>query len=277
MPARGAAVLYCLRNQVVFSAVVFPARALVPVSGNACAQVVDASMRNFHVGLIASAWMSLKISSVPVGLIFRAHTTDRQFILLLHAPNAYTRSINSHEGEIEMRKMTGAALLLTSGLVLLASPAFALQVSVTSIDKNGDGTATYHFAIRTDQGETLAPDSDFVTVYNFGGLVSGSIKSPAGWSASSPEFGRTPSKDGYPLVLPVDIPALSNVTWTAKKPITGGSQIEGFSATTSVSATTEGEYAAQVTRAESEGSGVPAKTSKQALIGAIPTPAISTR
>jgi hypothetical protein len=172
-----------------------------------------------------------------------------------------------------MRKTAGAALVLACGLACMASPALALQVSVTSIDKNADGTVTYRFAVKTDPSETLAPDSDFVTVYNFAGLVSGSIKAPAGWAASSPEFGRTPTKDGYPMVLPVDIPALSNVTWTARKPIAGGSRIDGFSATTSVSATTEGEYTARVTRPESEGKGAPDKASKQALIGAIPTPA----
>ncbi|MGD0192260.1 MAG: hypothetical protein ABSD74_16090 [Rhizomicrobium sp.] len=174
-----------------------------------------------------------------------------------------------------MRNFAGAAILLVSGLAVMASPAWALQVSVTSIDKNADGTMTYHFAVQTDQGETLTPDSDFVTVYNFDGLVNGSIKAPAGWSASSPEFGKTPSKDGYPLVLPVDIPALSNITWTAKKAVPGGSRVEGFSATTSMAGTIEGQYTAQVTRPESEGRGTPDKSSKQALIGAVPTPAIA--
>jgi hypothetical protein len=155
----------------------------------------------------------------------------------------------------------------------MASPALALQVYLVSIDKNPDGTSTYHFGVQTEQGETLAPDSDFVTVYNFGGLVGGSMKAPTGWAASSPEFGKTPTKNGYPLVLPVDVPTLSNVTWTAKKTIPGGSRIEGFSATTSVSATTDGEYSGQVTRQESLGKGAQDKASKQAVIGEIPTPA----
>jgi hypothetical protein len=65
---------------------------------------------------------------------------------------------------------------------------------------------TYHFAVRTDQGETLMPGekgtSDFVTVYNFYGLVDGSVKSPTGWEFSSEQFGRNPAVNGYPLVLP---------------------------------------------------------------------------
>jgi hypothetical protein len=58
------------------------------------------------------------------------------------------------------------------------------------VDKNTDGSMTYHFAVKTDQGETLTPGasketSDFVTVYNFYGLVAGSAKSPAGWGVTT--------------------------------------------------------------------------------------------
>jgi hypothetical protein len=157
-------------------------------------------------------------------------------------------------------------LLLACGSTFAASPAIALQVSVTKVDKNADGTLTYHFMVRTDQGETLTPDSDFVTIYNFTGLVEGSAKAPPGWAFSSEDFGRTPTWGGYPAVLPVDVPGLSNLTWSAKKLIGGQMQVTGFSAATKVTATTDGEYAAQVTRSE-EG-----KTTRQAIIGHIPTP-----
>src|SRR6266478_3447559 len=101
--------------------------------------------------------------------------------------------------------MIRTALLLASGLALTAGPALALQAVVTEVDKNADGSMTYHFAVKMDQGETLAPGdskatADFVTVYNFYGLVDGSVKSPAGWEFSSEEFGRTPYWNGYPLV-----------------------------------------------------------------------------
>src|ERR1700724_80486 len=110
-----------------------------------------------------------------------------------------------------MLKAFGAALLLVSALAMTADPARALQVVVTQVDKNTDGSMTYHFAVKTDPGETLVPGesketSDFVTVYNFYGLVEGSVKSPADWVFSSEQFGRTPFLDGYPVVLPVDIP-----------------------------------------------------------------------
>jgi hypothetical protein len=90
-------------------------------------------------------------------------------------------------------------------------PGLALQTVVTQVDKNTDGSMTCHFSIKTNQGETLTPGesqatADFATVYNFYGLVDGSVKSPPGWTFSSEQFGRTPTLNGYPMVLPVDIP-----------------------------------------------------------------------
>jgi hypothetical protein len=110
-------------------------------------------------------------------------------------------------------------------------------------------------------------------------LVDGSAKSPAGWEFSSEEFGRTPYWNGYPLVLPGDIPGTPNLTWTVTKPVAAGAQIDGFNATTRVSAMVYGEYTAQVTRESPAIAGVAAGTpgaealvSKQALIGWLPTP-----
>ncbi len=179
-----------------------------------------------------------------------------------------------------MLKTLGASLLLVSGVAIAAAPAVALQTVVTQVDKNTDGSMTYHFAVRTDQGETLTPGEskatgDFVTVYNFYGLVDGSAKSPAGWEFSSEEFGRTPTGNGYPLVLPVDVPNTPNLTWMVTKPVAAGAQIDGFTATTRVGAMVQGEYAAQVTRqlpAIQGAQDAAAKPSKQALIGALPTP-----
>jgi hypothetical protein len=192
--------------------------------------------------------------------------------------------IAAHLEEITMLRTFGAALLLTFGMAITAVPARALHVFVTQVDRNSDGTMTYHFAVKTDEGETLTPGqpketSDFVTVYNFYGLVDGSAKSPTGWEFSSEQFGRTPTLNGYPLVLPVDVPGTPNLTWTVTKPVAAGAQIDGFTATTRVSAMVEGEYTAQVTRQSPAVRGVAAGTlgataieSKQALIGWLPTP-----
>jgi hypothetical protein len=184
-----------------------------------------------------------------------------------------------------MRKAFGAALLLASGLAITAAPARALEMVVAQVDKNTDGSMTYHFILKTDPGETLTPGeskatADFVTVYNFYGMVDGSAKSPAGWEFSSEEFGGTPTWNGYPVVLPLDVPNTPNLTWTVTKPVAGGTQIEGFTATTRVGTMVQGQYAAQVTRqlpaiqgAAAGGTpSVTAKASKQAVISALPTP-----
>jgi hypothetical protein len=179
-------------------------------------------------------------------------------------------------------KTFGAALLLASGLAVTVTPAFAMQTVVTQVDKNPNGTMTYHFAVKLDPEETLSPGdspatADFVTVYNFYGLVDSSVKSPPGWVFSSEASGRTPAMNGYPLVLPVDVPNTPNLTWTVTKPIPGGSQIGGFTATTSVGTVVQGGYSAQVTQQVpvvqgTEASGVTGKPAKQALIGVLPTP-----
>jgi hypothetical protein len=184
-----------------------------------------------------------------------------------------------------MRKAFGAALLLASGLAITATPAPALEMVVAQVDKNTDGSMTYHFILKTDPGETLTPGeskatADFVTVYNFYGLVDGSAKSPAGWEFSSEEFGRTPTWNGYPVVLPLDVPNTPNLTWTVTKPVAGGTQIDGFTATTRVGTMVQGQYAAQVTRQlpaiqGAAAGGMPsvtAKAPKQAVISALPTP-----
>ena len=137
-----------------------------------------------------------------------------------------------------MLKTSMTAILLASSFVPAAAPASAMQAIVTQVDKNKDGTMTYHYAIEVDKGETLVPGEakkgDFVTIYNFYGFVEGSAKTPAGWTFSSEEFGRTPTANGYPLVLPLDVPNTPNLTWTAAKPVASGSRVDGFSATTRV-------------------------------------------
>jgi len=149
------------------------------------------------------------------------------FILLFYAFRALLLFVSLHIWRTDVLKTLGTALLLASGLAINAAPALAMQIVVTQVDKNADGSMTYHFAVKVDQGETLAPRAskdaaDFVTVYNFYGLVDGSVKSPAGWEFSSENFGRTPAWNGYPLVLPVDVPNTPNLTWTVTKPVVGG-------------------------------------------------------
>jgi hypothetical protein len=174
---------------------------------------------------------------------------------------------------------TTAILIL--GMVTMAG---AAQVTVTEIDKNSDGMTTYHFSIKIDQSETMEPGKgdelppDFVTIYNFYGLVDGSVKTPDGWQFTSEASGRTPGMGGYPLVLPVDVPGTPNITWTVTVPVKPGTEITGFSAVTSVGTTTDGMYSALVSqrsdpiKGASGSQGTAAMVSKQAQIGMIAAP-----
>lgn len=180
---------------------------------------------------------------------------------------------------------------LVTGAILLAmtsARADAAQLTVTQVEKNADGTMTYHFSIKVAQTETMEPGAgdalpaDFVTIYNFYGLVDGSVKTPDGWKFTSEESGRTPAMGGYPLVLPVDIPGTPNITWTATAVVKPGTEVTGFSGVTRVTTMTDGMYSALVTQRSGPiqgASGSPGSatmTSKQGQIGMISTPSFLT-
>ncbi len=177
-------------------------------------------------------------------------------------------------------KSLSMAALLVAGLLASVTQAGAVQVMVTQADKASDGSVTYHFAVKTDEAETLSPGGanaapDFVTVYNFYGLVDGSPKAPAGWKVTSEEFGRTPTANGYPLVLPLDVPNTPNLTWTVTKAVAPNTMVDGFTATTHVGTSVQGEYSAQATRTVAAATGLASANPtevKQATIGMLPTP-----
>jgi hypothetical protein len=184
-----------------------------------------------------------------------------------------------------MRRSIGAGLAIAAILWSMTSAeAGAAQLTVTQVDKNADGTMTYHFSIKVGQTEAMEPaagdalPADFVTIYNFYGLIDGSVKTPDGWKFTSEESGRTPGMGGYPLVLPVDIPGTPNITWTATAPVKPGTEVTGFSAATRMTTMTDGMYSAQVTQRSGPIQGAPGSpgsatmTSKQAEIGMIATP-----
>ena len=184
-----------------------------------------------------------------------------------------------------MRRSFSAGLAAAAILWSMTSAeAGAAQLTVTQVDKNADGTMTYHFSIKIGQTEVMEPaasdalPADFVTVYDFYGLVDGSVKTPEGWKFTSEESGRTPGLGGYPLVLPVDVPGTTNVTWTATAAVKPGTEVTGFSAATRMATMTDGMYSAQVTQRSDPIKGAPGApgsatmTSKQAQIGMLATP-----
>jgi hypothetical protein len=160
----------------------------------------------------------------------------------------------------------------------------AAQLTVTQVDKNADGTMTYHFSIKVGQEESMEPGSgdalppDFVTIYNFYGLVDGSVKTPDGWKFTSEESGRTPIMAVYPLVLTVDIQGTPKITWTAMAEVKPGNEVTGLSDETRVTTMTDGMYSALVTQRSGPIQGAPGSpgsatmASKQAQIGMIATP-----
>jgi hypothetical protein len=95
--------------------------------------------------------------------------------------------------------------LVTAALLLLMTSATsdAAQVTVTQVDRKADGTVTYHFSVKVGQTETMEPGNgdalpaDFFTIYNFYGLVDGSVNTPDGWKFTSEESGRTPAMGEY--------------------------------------------------------------------------------
>ena len=81
--------------------------------------------------------------------------------------------------------------------------------------------------------------------------------------------------------MPLDVPDTPNLTWTVTKPVAGGTQIDGFTATTRMGHDGGGQYAA-AGHAPIAGDplalllvgrhAITAKASKQAVISALPTP-----
>lgn len=173
---------------------------------------------------------------------------------------------------IWMAVTAGAMLLTTAGAAL------AIQPTVVQIEKNTDGTYTYHFKIKIDDSVTVesgkeAPSPDFFTIFNFDGFVPDSAKSPEGWTFSTSTNGVTPLREGKALVNPLDVEGIPNLTWSRTGPaLKGPVEITGFSARTKTAGTLVGEYGSQVTRPPGTLNPKEPTESKEARIGSITTP-----
>jgi hypothetical protein len=124
-----------------------------------------------------------------------------------------------------MIRRTAKTLLLASALAVLAwaAPAQAgmipVQVSVTP--DGGNFRWTYAVVVTTD---VKVNPGDSFTIYDFSGLVNGSISAPSGWSSAvanlSPRAGTSPHDD----------PSLPDVTFTysGSSPISGQQGLGNF-------------------------------------------------
>ena len=129
-------------------------------------------------------------------------------------------------------KAVGCALLWgASWLTLGTSPAQAgFTVNLDSTTPSGSNTVFNYSA--SIGGTDVVNAGNFFRIYDFPGLVGGSVTAPAGWVVS------TSKTDSFipPSLLLVhgDDPAIENLTFTYKSstPITGNATLTGFSAMT---------------------------------------------
>jgi hypothetical protein len=109
-----------------------------------------------------------------------------------------------------------AGLAAMAGLGLDSQARAGLIPTVVTVTPDsGNFRWTYAVVVTTD---VQVKSGDFFTIYDFNGLVPGSAVAPAGWSASTPMLGVTPSGTS-----PSDNPAVPNITFTYSGPPINGS------------------------------------------------------
>jgi PEP-CTERM motif-containing protein len=116
-----------------------------------------------------------------------------------------------------MRRWITAAALATTAVLIAPTPSSAglIPVQVSVMPEGGMYRFTYAIVLPTDS--VLRP-GDYFTIYDFDGFVSGTNMasgSPysADWGFSADLIGPTPAG-----VMPVDNPAISNLSWTYTGP-----------------------------------------------------------
>jgi hypothetical protein len=133
---------------------------------------------------------------------------------------------------------TAKTLLLASALAALtwatSAQAGMIPVQVSVTPDNGNFRWTYAVVVTTD---VKVNPGDSFTIYDFAGLVNGSISAPSGWSSSvanlSPRPGTNPNDDA----------SVPNVTFTynGSSPISGQQGLGNFmmDSTTQATGTTD--------------------------------------
>jgi hypothetical protein len=107
-------------------------------------------------------------------------------------------------------------LLLALAVAALAATADRaraglLPVSVTITPEAGNFRWTYAVVLPTD---VKLQSGDYFTIYDFNGLVAGSIVAPDGWTPSVTKVGPTPER-----LNPEDDPGIDNLTFRYDGPI----------------------------------------------------------
>lgn len=136
-----------------------------------------------------------------------------------------------------------AALAVAGGLCFAGlAQAGLLPVNVTVLPEATYYRWTYSVVVPTDQYVTAG---DYFTIYDFEGLVDGTISMPEGWSVSVTNAGKTPG-----LTTPIDDPAVANLSFTYEggDPIFGQAGLGNFSAGSSSNVSAEGSFTSRVHR-----------------------------
>jgi hypothetical protein len=165
----------------------------------------------------------------------------------------------------ELNRMV-KALTLGGVLVFVAGEARATIIPVlTSEVNNGDGTFTYNYraSIASDQ---RAENTDYLTLYDFAGLVPNSVVVESGWSSSVSNIGVTP-----PTVVTVDNPTLPNITLTRTGGTLFGPVNFVFHATSTHGLISAADFAALATKNSEPGNGT-----KIANVGLYESPSTTT-
>ncbi|MFL5340806.1 MAG: PEP-CTERM sorting domain-containing protein [Gemmataceae bacterium] len=122
-----------------------------------------------------------------------------------------------------MSRLYGLAVGLAAFLALAPlSRAGMIPTQVTVTPDGGNFRWTYGVVVSTDVN--VNPGDSF-TIYDFAGLVNGSVGAPAGWSGSVANSG--PSRTG---TSPNDDPAFPNLTftYTGASPLPGQQELGSF-------------------------------------------------
>lgn len=111
-------------------------------------------------------------------------------------------------------RASATALACSAVALLTASSARAdiLPLTDPTIADSGHGTFYWTYPVFVTQAQNVKT-GDFFTIYDFGGLVSGTEIAPAGWSASESLL-NTPVFAALGSVIPNDLADVFNVTFT---------------------------------------------------------------
>ena len=148
-----------------------------------------------------------------------------------------------------IRRLFVAAIASLAALMIAApTQAGLLPIQVTISPDGGNFQWAYSIVLPTNSQLTAG---NYFTIYDFGGLVPGTITAPTGWTSSVANVGPTPG-----MVNPVDNPNIPNLTFTYDGPTinTGQLGLGNFSAVSTYQNGTNSSLAAQTQRT-SDGKG----------------------